>query len=696
MDRRAGLVAACIVLLVIGCGLAGNGVSAPYPNLRLVAEAASTPAARKIALIVGINYYPNLPGGSQLSGPVNDAVLLAQTIESSKYGFRAQDVHLLLSPQRGQCPPAPGGTQTACLEGAVTKQAIVDAFRQYLIRGASSGDILVFAYAGHGSLWDDLQEPSRRARTLVPTDSRDSNGSGTDLLTVELANLVTEALARQPLNLTIILDSCNSGSRIRGAAVSRGIGPDTRPGVQARYRGLLPAPPSRGGSCQADPADQSFFTINRPYVLLAAAREDQSAYEAPDANNVVHGTFTRALVDALQRATSQTTYRELLEPVAARILGERDGAQMPVLEGARDAALFGGQVRDQPSYLVIGAAPTGSVGTVELPAGRAAGVTVGSVYDVYPATDFAFSDPTKKLGEVRVEQVSIDSAVARVTSKTAPPGAHAVERIHAQAAVLRFKMLATGLPATFASAVTASLKRSAYAFQFSDAPAYDVAVVSVKERPGYVQAVLATGEAIGGAFRVADPQTAEIIAKNIIKYANVRMVADLGNAASQLHFLATWKAYPYDNSPVPQRNGYPVLRALSEQKGDEIAFTVAGGPETGPDCPLYAAIVDIGVDGTIGVAPEHRADGVLISAGPWTVRYREVVPKGMPQFTRGKDIFKVFVATRPLNLGSLEQAGYRYLPREVTPASGTRGEHETCADDWAVRDFVFWVDRVTK
>ena len=57
------------------------------------------------------------------------------------------------------------------------------------------------------------------------------------------------------------------------------------------------------------------------------------------------GVFSRALVDALNRASDQTTYRELLDDISYGVAqsGVRD--QTPGMEGVGEAVLLSGKIR---------------------------------------------------------------------------------------------------------------------------------------------------------------------------------------------------------------------------------------------------------------------------------------------------------------------------------------------------------------
>ena len=687
-------------------------------------QAAAATAPRKIAVLVGIDYYPNLRdsrGGLiyQLCGPVNDAVLLAETLVS-RYGFAPRDIHLLLGPNpssRG-CPrlgepswtAAAKTTQTTVYPKGVPKQAILEAFQRYLIDEAPSGSVLVFAYSGHGSRWGD-------ARTLVPSDSRSLDGSEIDIVNAELRNLAVAALDRQPLNLTMILDSCFSeSSLLRGIGSGiRALPPDPRTGraVVEKYRRAMQSSAGRGGSSaapsQSAPGDQTFFVLTaKRYVVLAAASADEFAQEGPwDTDRRIHGYFTGALVDAMRgaAASARQTYRELMEPVTAdvlrRTISSEAGRQLPPApEGDTDLAVLGGEIRAQRSFLVVGRAPGESIpagygrtGTlVDLRAGRAAGVTVDSVYDVYDQNDFTFADPkTSKtwLGDLKVTQVAAGTATALVMTGTAPKGSHAVERVHAQGRVFRIKVLTAHMPAAAINSMMAAL-RTPFAFQLTGGPDYDLAIADSPTRRGYVRAVLRPDQPLGGDFPAGDPQTAGKLAETFTAYAHVWLAASLANPSTGLRskWNVTQLAYAGSaKTPLPLRGGHPVLRSVAtkteaKEKGGVVEFTFTN---TGP-CRLYAGLVVILPTGDVQPLPEGTSDDaghLLASTGQsW------VYPLSAVAAPPGIYSIKAVVGTQPLHLSRLKHAGYAFNAQE-----GLTRDPAQCPSDFDVRDFAVWVDK---
>jgi hypothetical protein len=83
-------------------------------------------------------------------------------------------------------------------------------------------------YSGHGSQMPDISkdETDGLDETIVPYDSRLPGKF--DISDDEL-NALLKKLAAKTSNITVILDSCHSGTFSRGTSTIRRIEPDTRP-----------------------------------------------------------------------------------------------------------------------------------------------------------------------------------------------------------------------------------------------------------------------------------------------------------------------------------------------------------------------------------------------------------------------------------------------------------------------------------
>jgi metacaspase-1 len=114
--------------------------------------AKSTP--RKIALLVGINDYKSKP----LQGCLSD-VQLQRHLLKHRFGFKETDIHTLTDKD-------------------ATRENILQAFEEYLIKQARPDDVVVFHYSGHGSrivdpdpIFVSFLDNTGLNGTLVPIDA---------------------------------------------------------------------------------------------------------------------------------------------------------------------------------------------------------------------------------------------------------------------------------------------------------------------------------------------------------------------------------------------------------------------------------------------------------------------------------------------------------------------------------------------
>ncbi len=156
---------------------------------------------RKLALLVGINAYPESSQFSALQGCVTDVELQRQLL-IHRFGFNPSNILTLT-------------------DAKATRQDILTAFEEHLIKQAKPGDVVVFHYSGHGSqvVDPDKDAPDGLNSTFVPVDSAlpsgfpDSGGPVKDIMGHTLFLLMS---ALQTENVTVVLDSCHSGGGTRG------------------------------------------------------------------------------------------------------------------------------------------------------------------------------------------------------------------------------------------------------------------------------------------------------------------------------------------------------------------------------------------------------------------------------------------------------------------------------------------------
>jgi hypothetical protein len=311
------------------------------------------------AVIIGINDYAALaPSGAptrtassaarnwrsptgrglitDLYGSANDAESMFE-VATRRLGFEASNVRLLLN-------------------AAATRRAILDSIRVAGDRSAA-GDVLLVFFAGHGALRRNSASPKGLDQTIVPADA---NRGVDDIRDKELAALVAP-IAQRGVVVTLIFDSCNSGSITRGdtgrlAYRQRWAVIDERD-VNTPYRGPIPAEVG---------------------VLTLSASEDvRPAVERVGSDGLPHGLFTEALLEAVRASSPNATSRQIFAATRAMVQGLH-AAQEPSIDASTarlDQPLFGGGASSATLVAVLHA---DDPARIELQGGLALGIRPGA------------------------------------------------------------------------------------------------------------------------------------------------------------------------------------------------------------------------------------------------------------------------------------------------------------------------------
>jgi Caspase domain len=387
----------------------------------------------KRALLVGIDAYAHI---RTLDGCVNDSRLM-RSLLVDRFGFPADHVIQLLDAQ-------------------ATRQAILAAFDS-LVTATGPDDVVVIHFAGHGSQMRDREgdEPSGFDSTLMPWDTGRGPHENRDITDDEI-HVVLAALAVKTRHITVLVDACHSGTVTRDAfgAKTRSVERDLRP-IEA-----LPPSPVAGGRLALTPSGASgWLPLGDNYVLIAGCRDEEESKEYfPPEGGGPHGALTYFLSQALQAATSTTTYRDVFEHIAARVTAY-NAVQHPQIEGTADKTVFG--VDDLPPVPFV--AVTGRDGqTAHLAAGQALGITVGTTFAVHAAGTKRPAEGDA-LGELLVRSVSPFTAEASIVRESGDGAITA----GARAFVTSYAFGDLALPVQFASpAATAAFAEALAASPF--------------------------------------------------------------------------------------------------------------------------------------------------------------------------------------------------------------------------------------
>lgn len=213
------------------------------------------------SLHVGINSYPGAP----LQGCIADAQDWQR--ELVRRGYSAE----------------------LLVDGFATKRVILERLAE-LVKGARWGDRLVFTYSGHGTWIPDVDgdEPDRRDEALVSVDMRTISD---DELYAVIGGVP------RGVRLTIVSDSCHSGSVSRFAGQFDGTHRPVPAGSQALARFIDPA------HVYADPPISKPRGLPSRAMLLSGCQDKQVSYDALIGGRY-RGAMTAAALETLPAATS--------------------------------------------------------------------------------------------------------------------------------------------------------------------------------------------------------------------------------------------------------------------------------------------------------------------------------------------------------------------------------------------------------
>jgi hypothetical protein len=255
-------------------------------------QALAQPSPRKLALLIGINQYPQIP---VLSGCLTD-VELQRELLIHRFGFQGSDILTLTEEQ-------------------ASREFIEAAFLDHLGKQAKPGDVVVFHFSGYGSRVKLETSPDPLQNSLVP-----ANGNR-DLQNEKIANYILEEtllllLRSLPTELvTAVLDTSYSA-------------PSTVLGLKIR---TLQESVAKLAAEELDFLQQlkTQKLPSTPIVLAATSEPKQPAREGLF-SGFSAGLFTYALTQYLWEFTPATTIQVALSDVE-NSLSKLGSKQQPAL-----------------------------------------------------------------------------------------------------------------------------------------------------------------------------------------------------------------------------------------------------------------------------------------------------------------------------------------------------------------------------
>lgn len=356
-------------------------------------EIAQTP--NLYALLIGIDSYMlnELPDGSRyksLGGCVRDIEHVEAFLIDERKVPKKQILKLTASISDPNEPTKP----LEPAEKLPTRQNMIDAFRE-LKKNAPEGSQVYIHYSGHGgrakTIFPSIKGDDGIDEGLVPTDIGTSEGQY--IRDLELAQLLKE-LVDKKLTVTVVLDCCHSGGTTRGDVEIRGIeGVDVKP-LQSGQE--LVAPEETLAETWRSLTEQttrglkaSGLRAARDYVLLAACRENEYAYEYAFNRETKerNGALTYWFLDTLRQQNPGHTYKDLFERINAKIHSQFP-QQTPISMGEVDRIIFGDEFAEivyaVPVLKVEKDADTGKIIRAKLGVGQVNAISKGAEFAIYP------------------------------------------------------------------------------------------------------------------------------------------------------------------------------------------------------------------------------------------------------------------------------------------------------------------------
>ncbi|MDF5719720.1 MAG: caspase family protein [Rhizonema sp. PD37] len=239
---------------------------------------------RKLALLVGVNQYPQ----PVLTGCLMD-VELQRELLIHRFGFKSSDILCLTNEQ-------------------ATRESIETAFLEHLVKVAGSDDVVVFHFSGYGSRVK-LETLPEMINALVPFDAYKNNI--VNYLLEETLDQMLRSLATN--RITAVLDtSYDAPTNIQPT------------GLRSRTRRTPAEAILAAGELEFQKQLQPKDGVN-PVVLLAASSKSQQLATEIQFSGFSAGLFTYALTQYLWETIPATTIQVSLSHAASSL--QQLGAQ---------------------------------------------------------------------------------------------------------------------------------------------------------------------------------------------------------------------------------------------------------------------------------------------------------------------------------------------------------------------------------
>jgi Caspase domain len=365
-------------------------------------------AGNSHALLVGCTTYDHLPEENALRGPANDVSLMRDVL-MDRFGFDEERIRTLTEDSKAHGRP---------IKAMIAKEL------ERLAEIVEEGDRVVILLSGHGSQQPDNDpgnpddpEPDGLDEIFCPADIDFAADEDRPFV----ANALTDDELREAIDRIrakggfawVIVDSCHSGSAVRGTETYRQLAPEYLVGRKA----ILDAKRATKAGVRGISDDDSAMdcaTDKGGLVAIYAAQPDEPTLEMmlpDDADDAEwRGLLTYTLVKVLTSAERALSYRELVQRIHSEYVQSYGRlGPTPLIEGTDQHR----QVLEQTelpvrSSLVLTATKDGAY---RIRAGRLHGFSKGTIFAVFAPPGEVES--TTPFGHVIVTRAELVSATVR-------------------------------------------------------------------------------------------------------------------------------------------------------------------------------------------------------------------------------------------------------------------------------------------
>jgi len=435
-------------------------------------------------------------------------------------------------------------------------------------------------------------------------------------------------------SITVILDSCYSGTGTRSSGLARLAPKDIRFGPTPPPPETFGDPvPSREPSIGSDP--------DMPWITIAGSQADQRSYEVlKDSRD--NGALTYYFVQEMRKPSPvRRSYKEIRDRVQPAVQGEYPNQRPQFEANDLDRIVFEDASVGPRNYV-----PALSSGAKEVivKGGRIHGFTANSEFDIYSPQSQMLEPPDLPIARVTLRDVNeLTSMATVVTGKQVPEGSKAIERLHSYAAQ-RTRLLFDGIERS------ATLQRiKAQVLGHPNRPFEVVGLgqpfqIRLAEENSSIRTFGPDGIELSAGVSLTDRSPVDAVEKRLLGWARWLSLFALRNPASSLR--VGFELQPTSGSDVLAAGQIPAFAPGPDRYKVTIKNLTSH--------KLYVYIVDFTSRGRVRVIYPPSNSTEPLEAG----QVRPIVggaslPDAQTNYVR--DVYKLIATTAPVDLTFLEQ-----------------------------------------